>query len=139
MAERSPSLIVVPADEIARQATAALEGYAYQLYQTVSAWLSLKPDERLHIEFAEDFAVSDTDALKLTQVKRTKAALTLRSQSVAALIGAVWAFQNANPGRAVVAALITTGQIGKERGLAFPGKQPGLSYWRVAAREHADI
>lgn len=139
MSANAQHAITVPADEAARQAEAALQGYAYQLYQTVSAWLSLRPNELLHIEFAEDFAVSDDGTLKLTQVKHTKAALTLRSNAVAALIGAVWTFQEANPGRSVVAALITTGRIGKEKGLTFPGKVSGLSYWRVAARERADI
>jgi len=134
-----PRAIVAPPDEIIRQATAALQGYAYQLYQTVSAWLSLAKDEFLHIEFAEDFAVSDDGTLSLTQIKQTKGALTLRSKAVKALITAVWTFQNANPGRSVLAALITTGQIGKEKGLTFPGKISGLSYWRVAAREQADI
>jgi len=131
--------VVAPPDEITRQASAALQGYAYQLYQTALAWLLLRPTELLHVEFAEDFAVSDNGTLRLTQVKRAKAALTLRSKAVAALISAVWAFQNANPGRSVVAALITTGRIGKESGLTFPGKLSGLSHWRVAARDQADI
>jgi hypothetical protein len=131
--------IEVPPEEVVRQAQAALQGYAYQLYQTVSAWLSLKPNEFLHVEFAEDFAVSGDGTLKLTQVKATKAALTLRSRAVAALIRAVWTFQMSNPGRSVVAALITTGRIGKEKGLTFPGKASGLSYWRVAARLQADV
>jgi tetratricopeptide (TPR) repeat protein len=134
-----PTAINIPPDEGARQADAALQGYAYQLYQSVLAWLSLRPNEVLHIEFAEDFAVSDDGTLSLTQVKHTKAALTLRSKAVSALIGAVWAFQDANPERSVVAALITTGKIGKERRINFPGNVSGLSYWRVAAREHADI
>jgi hypothetical protein len=139
MSANVPPTITVPSDEAARQAEAALQGYAYQLYQTVSAWLSLRPNELLYVEFAEDFAISDSDTLKLTQVKHTKAALTLRSKAVAALIGAVWAFQSANPSRAVVAALITTGRVGKEKGLTFPGKVAGLSFWRVAAREQAGI
>jgi hypothetical protein len=54
MTTDSASEIVVPAEEIARQATAALQGYAYQLYQTVSTWISLRPSELLHIEFAEE-------------------------------------------------------------------------------------
>ena len=139
MSADTPRIVFVPPDETARQATAALQGYAYQLYQTVSAWLSLRSSELLHVEFAEDFAVSDDGTLKLTQVKQTKAAITLRSKAVAALIRAVWTFQNTNPGRSVWAALITTGQFGKEKGLTFPGGASGLSYWRVAAREQADI
>ena len=132
-------MIKIPSEEIARQAEAALLGYSYQLYQTVLAWLSLGSNEVLHIEFAEDFAVSDDGSLKMTQVKNTKAALTMRSKAVASLIRAVWAFQEANPGRDVVAALVTTGKIGKERGVSFPGNHSGLSYWRVAARERSDV
>jgi hypothetical protein len=139
MATDIASGIVVPPDEVARQATSALRGYAYQLYQTVSTWISLQPSELLHIEFAEDFAVSDDGMLKLTQVKETTKVLTLRSKAVAALIRAVWTFQKANPGRSVLAALITTGRVGKESGLTFPGGVSGLAYWRIAAREHADI
>src|SRR5580692_3321351 len=134
-----PSPIVVPPDEAVRQAATVIQAYTYQLYQTVAAWLSLQPHQLLHVEFAEDFAISDDDNLELTQVKRTATPLTLRSQAVAALIRATWTFQSANPGRFVVAALITTGKIGKEKNLTFPGKASGLSYWRIAAREHGDV
>jgi hypothetical protein len=79
--------IVVPTDEVERQATAALQGYAYQLYQTVSAWLSLAPGELLHIEFAEDFATSDPEHLALTQVNRTRA--TMADRVAAARVAAV--------------------------------------------------
>lgn len=131
--------LVVPQDEIARQATAALQGYAYQLYQTVGAWLTLRPEQVLYVELAEDFAVSDDGTIELRQVKHSKAPLNLRSEAVSSLISALWKFQNANPGRDVVAALITTGKIGKEKGLTFPEKVAGLSYWRVAARDQADV
>jgi hypothetical protein len=139
MSPSAKPAINVPPEEVKRQAEAALLGYGYQLYQTASTWLRLKPNELLHVEFAEDFAVSDDGTLKLTQVKNTNTTLTLRSKAVAALIRSVWTFQMANPGRSVMAALITTGRIGKERGLTFPGRLSGLSYWRVAAREQADI
>jgi tetratricopeptide (TPR) repeat protein len=139
MANAASSSITVPPDEMARQATAALQGYTYQLYQTVSAWLSLRSEELLHVEFAEDFAVSDDGKLTITQIKLTKASLTLRSKGVVALIAAAWRFQRANPGRTVVAALISKSKFGKEKGLRFPGGVPGLSYWRAAAREQADI
>ena len=33
----------------------------------------------------------------------------------------------------------TTGPIGKEKGLRFPGNLSGLAFWRVAAREQADV
>lgn len=133
------SSIVVPEHEAARQAIAPIEGYTYQLYQTVRVWQSLSENERLYVELAEDLAVSDVGSLEMLQIKRTKSALTLRSKSVAALIEAVWSFQKSNPERVVTAALITTGRIGKERGISFPDKMTGLAYWRVAARERADL
>lgn len=131
--------IVVPEDEVPRQAVAPFEGYIYQVYQTVLAWQGLKEGERLYVELAEDFAVFHDQSLEMIQIKRAKSALTLRSKAVAALLGALWSFQESNPDRRVTAALITTGRIGRERGLSFPEKVPGLEYWRAAAREHADV
>ena len=88
---------------------------------------------------SRDFAISDDGSLNFTQVKHSNAVLTLRSKAVAALISAAWTFQLANPSRSVLAALVTTGKIGKEKRLRFPGAASGLSYWRVAARDQADI
>lgn len=139
MEKKPPVSIVVPDDELARQASEVIAAFGYQLYQTVSAWLSLKPGERLLVEIAEDFAVGAGTALTMTQVKRTAASITLRSKGVVALIAALWVFQEANPGKTISAAFLTTSRIGKERGLNFPDRMAGLSYWRVAAREQADI
>lgn len=136
--ERVDSLIV-PDDELTRQATDAIAGFGYQLYQTVSAWMSLKPGEQLFVEMAEDFAVATGTTLEMTQVKRTRATVTLHSKGVLALIRALWAFQEANPSKVVSAAFITTSQIGKEKGLSFPKRIAGLTYWRIGAREQADV
>ncbi len=138
MAGNRPDISVPPA-EIRRQAAAPLAGYSYQLHQTVLAWLRLKPDETLFFEFAEDVAIADDQTLSLTQVKATQSTITLRSKPVAALIRSTWEFQKANPSRTVTAALITTGRLGKEKGPSFPGGRSGLAYWRVAARENADV
>jgi hypothetical protein len=131
--------IVVPADQAARQAVAPVEGYIYQLYRTVWAWQSLKENERLYVELAEDYTVTEAQSFEMLQIKRAKSALNLRSKSVAALIGAVWQFQDANRDRVVTAALVTTGRIGPERGFTFPKGKPGLEFWRDAAREGADL
>ncbi len=112
--------------EVARQATDALGGYAYQLDHTVFRWLSLNDDEVMHIEFAEDIAVSEDGALDLTQIKKLKANITIRSDGVAKLITSVWTFQQDNPGRQVSGAMLTTSGIGKEKGMTFPGGVPGL-------------
>jgi hypothetical protein len=139
MGTDEPPQIVVPIEEVERQAGDVIAALDYQLYQTVSTWMSLKIGEQLFVEMAEDFAVSTKTALNMTQVKRTAAAVTLRSKGVAALISSVWSFQEANPGTAVSAAYLTTSRIGKEKGLTFPSRMTGLSYWRVGAREQADV
>ena len=131
--------MTLPESEVARQATDALGGYVYQFDQAVMTWLNLDENEALHIEFAEDVTVSSDGRLELTQVKRVRANITLRSDGVAKLIVAVWDFQKKNPSRRVTGALLTTSGIGKERGMSFPGKVPGLVYWRTAARDGADI
>ncbi|WP_338831867.1 hypothetical protein [Bradyrhizobium sp. 27S5] len=131
--------IVVPDDELTRQATDAIAGFGYQLYQTVSAWMSLKDGEQLFVEMAEDFAINSRTALSMTQVKRTRASVTLRSRGVVALITALWTFQEANPGKTVSSAFLTTSGIGKEKGLSFPNSVAGLTYWRIGAREQADV
>jgi hypothetical protein len=134
MTEKPPKPIQVPEDEVARQAVDTWGGYTYQLDQTVLRWLRLGDDEVLHIELAEDIAVSADGRLDLTEVKRIQANITLRSDAVAKLIGAVWKFQKENPGRLVSGALLTTSGIGQEKDWTFPGDESGLSYWRVAAR-----
>jgi len=132
MTDKPP--IEIPADEVARQAVDTWGGYIYQLDHTVLRWLGLRDDEILHVELAEDIAVSADGSLDMTQIKRVQANITLRSKAVAKLIAAVWKFQTENPGRLVSGALLTTSRIGKEKGLAFPGDVPGLVYWRAAAR-----
>jgi hypothetical protein len=139
MANKRSEPVNVPESEVSRQATDALEAYIYQLHQTVLTWLTLDPDELLHIEFAEDIAVSGDGDLKFTQVKKTAAGITLRSKGVGNLIASVWKFQAENPSRRVSGALLTTSVIGKEKRMSFPDQLPGLVYWRTAAREKSDV
>jgi hypothetical protein len=139
MADKRSTPVKVPESEVARQATDALGGYVYQLDHTVMTWLTLGDDEALHIEFAEDVAVSKDGKLDLTQIKRVGANITLRSDGVAKLITSIWEFQKENPDRQVSGALLTTSGIGKERAISFPGNLPGLVYWRTAARAGADV
>lgn len=136
---KKSTLVNVPESEVARQATDALGGYVYQLDHTVMMWLTLDDDEALHIEFAEDIAVSADGKLDLKQVKRLATNITLRSDGVAKLITSVWRFQSKNPTRRVTGTLLTTSGIGKEREMSFPHNVPGLIYWRTAAREGADV
>ena len=131
----------IPEDQRNRQAVASLGGYVYQIYQTLNAWIKLKEDEILLLEVAEDFAVIAKGDLEATQVKDTagSGSVTLKTKSVADTIKSLWEFQQANPERKVCITYLTTAKIGKEKGLAFPDNHTGLAYWRVAAREGADI
>ncbi|MBN1445411.1 MAG: hypothetical protein JW957_04825 [Candidatus Omnitrophica bacterium] len=56
-------------NESRRQASATIREYAYQILNSVYAWLELKDDESLFLESAEDFdAVADEKAT-VAQVK----------------------------------------------------------------------
>ena len=131
----------IPDDESGRQAVNSLRGYVYQIYQTLNVWLTLKADEILLLEVAEDFAVIAKNTLIATQVKDTagSSSVTLKTESVSKTIKSFWEFQQANPERNVYIAYLTTSKIGKEKGLTFPDNHSGLTYWRVAAREGTDI
>ena len=88
----------LPSQELARQAVATLRGYAYQLYQSVLAWITLDQLEELHLEVAEDYAVLSGQALSLTQVKDTPSiSVTLNSRSAQKAIQSLWDLQGANP------------------------------------------
>ena len=134
-------LLRVPDQEKRRQAVDSFRGYIYQVYQTLVAWLDLKAGETLLLEVAEDYAVLAKDALNAVQVKDTAGSgfLTLRSPAVRDVIQSLWNFRDANPTRAVHISHITTAGIGKEKLLEFPAGTPGLVYWRIAARDGADV
>jgi hypothetical protein len=129
----------IPDEQIGRQAVDSLRGYVYQIYQSLASWIGIKEDEVLLLEVAEDFAVLAEGALTATQVKDTGASVTLRTKSVSDTIKAFWDFQEANPDKNVYLNYLTTSKIGKEKKLRFPDGHTGLTYWRVAAREGADV
>ena len=91
------------------------------------------------MEVAEDYAVLAQDALKVVQVKDTAASVTLNSPPIRAAIESYWEFQKSNPDRVVRLEYLTTANSGKEKSLQFPDSQPGLQYWRAAAREHCSV
>ncbi|MBA7471440.1 hypothetical protein ES707_06746 [subsurface metagenome] len=129
----------IPGEQIGRQAVDSLRGYVYQIYQSLASWIGIEEDEVLLLEVAEDFAVLAEGALTATQVKDTGASVTLRTKSVSDTIKALWDFQDANTNKSVYLNYLTTAKIGKEKKLTFPDGLGGLTYWRVAAREGADV
>ncbi len=128
-------------EEQGRQAVDSMKGYIYQIYQSIAAWLTLKEDEILFIEVAEDYAVLCQEALTATQVKNTRGSgsITLNTQSVKQSIESFWSMQESNQDKEIYYQYLTTSEIGKEKGTLFPNEQPGLLFWRTAAREGSDL
>ncbi|MDG2522141.1 hypothetical protein P7B02_11375 [Caulobacter segnis] len=119
-----------------REAIASIRGYAYQIYLSALAWMDLKPDETLHLEVAEDYAVATRQALDAVQVKDTaaSASLTLRHGDVIAAIDSLVDLIDRNPSRTVRVRFLSTAEIGLERAKADrPSGIAGLEYWRKAA------
>ena len=133
--------INIPNSQICRQAIPALRGYMYQVYRSLDAWLRLSNNQSLLLEVAEDFAVLAEQSLTATQVKDTapSTSVTLRTKAIRVAIDSFWQFQAANPSKEVRLVFLTTSIIGKEQGVEFPEGEPGLSYWRVAARHGAEV
>jgi hypothetical protein len=132
-----PRLSDAPQGDVARQAVAALKGYAFQLYGSVLAWLELKDGEELFLEVAEDYAVVARGALKAVQAKETQASgtVTLNTAGVKEAINSFVDLSNRNPARTVSLRYFTTSHIGLEREAAdrIEGMS-GLEYWGSVAR-----
>lgn len=129
------SEVVIPPDQVSRQAIASLRGYIYQIYQSVEAWIDLTDDEVLLLEVAEDFAVVTKDALKGSQIKDVGGSVTLKNEGVRKTLDAYWAFKDANPKKSVSSVFVTTASVGKEKGVNFPDNAKGLEYWQHVARD----
>ena len=65
-----------------RQATDAIGGYVYQIWQSLLAWIHLKDNEALFLEGAEDFDIVSLNKSTATQVKRLSKNITLNSPEV---------------------------------------------------------
>lgn len=128
--------------EKARQALAALRGYAYQIYHTVSAWIDLEEQESLHIEVAEDFAKIAEKSLSLeaTQIKDVEDDISLGSHhDVVKVLNGIWRLRKANPELDCRLIYLTTGSIRRERDIEFPDKKPGIQYWRECSAQKGDV
>ena len=113
-----------------RQAVATLKGFSYQIWQTVLRWLSLKDDEAIFLEGAEDIDVLGPGQAETVQVKETAGSgpITLRSQDVVLAITHFWEHQLANPDITITFRFLTTAERGCERPNPF-GDQKGLDIW----------
>ncbi len=119
--------------EPSRQATASIAGYAYQVWWSLYAWLTLDPGESLYLERAEDFDVVSEETAEVVQTKNVERALTLTSADALQAITDWWGHRKRNPGRRVHLRFLTTAQAGVERSRAF-GNEPGVIAWERAKR-----
>jgi tetratricopeptide (TPR) repeat protein len=113
-----------------RQAADTIRAYEYQIWQSVSRWVTLKPGEELFLEKAEDFDVIGEGAAETIQVKDTSrsGSITLNSESVIEAITNFWAHQRKNPNHHILFRLLTTSPRGMEKLNPFGGVK-GLDYW----------
>lgn len=126
---------ITPKGNEHREATAALGGYVYQVYQAALAWLELGTDEFLFLEVAEDFVVVAESALKAVQVKGTAHRVTINSNDIIDSIDSFVELRKQNPRIIIKLRHLTTSQIGKERSTSDRiGKTPTLEMWRNLAR-----
>ncbi|MBV7518970.1 tetratricopeptide repeat protein [Ensifer sp. ENS12] len=122
-----------------RRAVESLRGYAYQLYASAIAWMTLAQDGFLHLEVAEDFATLVGKRLDAVQVKATATSITLNSKPVLDTIDSFFDLKARNPQRVVSVEYLTTAVIGREAAAEdLVLGEAGLIYWQRAA-EGADI
>ncbi|NYH24235.1 hypothetical protein [Paraburkholderia bryophila] len=141
-----PTQWAVGKADAARQASASLRGYIYQLHLSLAAWIRLESDGELHLEVAEDYAelLSSPDRLEqilhATQAKETSESksVTLNSADVLKTIESLFSLQEANPGRRVRVTFLTTSPIGKENKEPLPCGIPALEFWQRLASGDLD-
>lgn len=120
-----------PAGDSSREAVAALGGYAYQIYESAIAWVTLEEEEKLFLEVAEDFATAARGHLNAFQVKRSTRNLTLNSKDVAAAIDGLVLLHKRNPASRIKLVFHTTAEVGRERRRTDRiGSSGGLAYWK---------
>jgi hypothetical protein len=123
-----------------RQATDTIRGYEYQIWQSVLRWVTLKADETLFLEMAEDFDVTQDGTTETTQVKDTarSGSVTLNSPAAIESISNFWKHQQTNPNEIVRFRLLTTSTRGFERSNPFNGVK-GLDYWDRCKGTNTDL
>ena len=120
-----------PEGDSSREAVEALGGYAYQIYESAIAWVTLEEKEKLFLEVAEDFATAASGYLKAYQVKRSTRSLTLNSKHVAAAIDSLVLLQTKNPDFRIKLVFHTTAEVGRERTKNNRiGTSGGIAYWK---------
>lgn len=127
------SLVVNPR----RVAVPALRGYSYQIWRSIHRWVTLKGNETIFLEGAEDIDVLGPSDAETIQVKNSKGPVSLSSRDVLEAITHYWEHQQRSEGLILFRFLTTAGR-GRERGNIFEGKR-GLDYWDHAKRPGIEV
>jgi hypothetical protein len=124
-----------------RQAIPTLKGYAYQIWQSLYRWLTLKEDEVLFLEGAEDVDIlGPAERAETVQIKETAGSgpVTLRSKDVIEAIIHYWEHQKHNREVLVRFRFLTTAERGIERSNSF-GEVRGLDHWDACKRTGTNL
>ncbi len=123
-----------------RQAIPPLRGFEYQIWQSVLQWVTLKPDQVLFLEGAEDFDVVGTGQAETVQVKDTFASgtVTLNSSGIIEAVAHFWEHQINNPSYVVHFRFLTSSGRGMEQSNSFGGVR-GLDHWDRCKHLHSNL
>ncbi len=123
-----------------REAVPSISGYVYQFWQSIYRWITLKENEILVLEGAEDLDIlnRENEAATTIQVKYSARSISLNSNDVIEAINNYWKHRSENIDKEIEYHFITTSQRGKERDNPF-GDISGLEYWEICASPKNDI
>lgn len=129
--------LIPPQGDPRREAIHLFRGIAYQVWQSVHAWLTLGREESLYLERAEDFAVDAQEKVAAVQVKLRGRNITLGSKEALDAVNSLWALQEKNSTRQLHLRFLTTAARSHEHGSPF-GVLNGLDYWDACKQGQAD-
>ena len=109
--------------------------YHYQLWHTVLAWLQLGPGDRLWIEQAEDFDITNSGTATAVQVSHSPRKVTLRDGKVREAIFNCWRLQQQIGQAAFQFRYLTRGEATVEASEPFGAEICGLKLWSAAASD----
>jgi hypothetical protein len=124
-----------------RQAIPTLKGYSYQIWQSLYRWVTLKEDEVLFLEGAEDVDIlGPAERAETVQIKETAGSgpVTLRSKDVVDAIIHYWEHRKNNPEVLVRFRFLTTAGRGMERPNHF-GEVTGIDHWDACKRAGTNL
>lgn len=112
-----------------RQACDMLGAVAYQIWQSVLAWVTLKEDEILYLEGAEDFDKITENSGEAIQVHRSRGRISLRTKKVIEAFNNFWSLQEQTD-LVVTLRFLSTAETRVESGAPFGHKNAGLDILR---------